>query len=63
MLARAAARQREFAVRIAIGASRTRIALQSLVESLVLAFAGAVIGTAFAMAASRAIVAFLAYRR
>jgi predicted permease len=59
MLARAAARQREFAVRIAIGASRTRIALQSLVESLVLAFAGAVIGTAFAMAASRAIVAFL----
>jgi predicted permease len=60
MLARAAARQREFAVRLAIGASRFRIATQSLVESLVLALAGALIGTGLAMAASRAIVAFLA---
>jgi predicted permease len=59
MLARAAARQREFAVRIAIGASRVRVVMQSLVESLVLALAGAAIGTVFAMAASRAIVAFL----
>ena len=59
MLARAAARQREFAVRIAIGASRVRVVMQSLVESLVLALAGAAIGTVFAIAASRAIVAFL----
>jgi predicted permease len=59
MLARATARQREFAVRLAIGASRLRIATQSLVESLVLALVGALIGTGLAMIASRAIVAFL----
>ncbi len=59
MLARAAARQREFAVRLAIGASRLRIAMQSLVESLLLASIGALIGGTLAMAASRAIVAFL----
>jgi predicted permease len=59
MLARAAARQREFAVRLAIGASRLRIATQSLTESLVLALGGALIGTVLAMAASQAIVRFL----
>jgi predicted permease len=60
MLARAAARQREFTVRLAIGASRLRVATQSLVESLLLAFVGALIGTGLAKAASRALVAFLA---
>ncbi len=59
MLARAAARRREFAVRLAIGASRTRIATQSLVESLLLAVVGAAFGIVLAMIGSKAIVAFL----
>lgn len=47
MLARTARRQREMSVRIALGAGRRRILGQMLVESLVLAFIGGVIGLAF----------------
>ncbi len=48
LAARGAARSREFAIRIAIGASRWQIVTQLLIESLVLAVAGGLLGLCFA---------------
>lgn len=58
-LARAGARAREIAVRLAIGASRTRLVSQLLSESLLLAGAGALAGAGLAHLLSRSIVWFL----
>ena len=44
MLARASVRQNEMALRLAIGASRRRLIRQLMVESLVLAVGGTILG-------------------
>jgi predicted permease len=59
MLARSGAREREFAVRLALGAGGGRLVRQALTESLLLAATGAAMALAVAAGLSRAILGFL----
>ena len=53
LLARAVARRGQIAVRLALGASRQQIVLEALMESVLLAVGGAVVGLVVAIGAAR----------
>jgi predicted permease len=53
LLARAKARAKDVAVRLAIGASRTRLLRELMTESFLIALAGGILGVLFAIAGAR----------
>ena len=58
LLARAATRQREISTRLALGSSRARIVRQCLIETMLLALSGGLLGLAIAFMTTRALIAF-----
>jgi predicted permease len=63
LLARAAAQQKEVAIRLALGAGRWRVVRQRLTESFVLALAGAVVGVLFAWWTTSVLIDTLPFQR
>ncbi|HTU47158.1 MAG TPA: ABC transporter permease [Bryobacteraceae bacterium] len=59
LLTRAAAAQREIATRLALGSSRFRIIRQNLLETMLLSFAGGLLGLGIALLATRAFISFI----
>jgi putative ABC transport system permease protein len=59
LLARATAREKEIAIRASLGASRTRLTLQLMMESFILAAGGCLAGCLFAYAGIKGVLAAL----